>query len=53
MFDGGTPYSARLEIACVMFIEPCETKDMRSCLVSHISLAKIMKAYRDMDEVFS
>ena len=50
MYSGNAPYTTKLEIACVMFIEPCESKDDKSCRLTHVSMAKLMKAYEEMDE---
>ena len=54
MFNAdGSPYMSKLEEACVMFIEPSEAKDAKTCRISLVTMAKIMKAYSDLDETYS
>ena len=52
MSNDKTPYTSRIEEACVMFVEPSETKDDTSCRLSLVTSAKIRKAYEELDEIY-
>ena len=53
MFNGDQPFTTKLEQATVMFLEPSEVKDEKSCCVSPVFMAKVAKAYKDLDETYS